>query len=264
MGLIVTSIGAVLTTLIGVLVGSALSSRSQQRQWSRDRQADACAQILRESSNVLIEFAVLSGQQIEEAPDGSPVPTRMDWRPWNEALAMISLVADYDIVEAAQAIDAEFWPIHVQIKRGWIRDRDWPRSRNPIDARRQDFVNIARKHFAASGPPLRRLTGRPAADDPFWKFRRSDFSLDSTDRIERASPESDQYGPLGARYNRHRQRWTQQTLKDGRSQVGHAAALAVGAATWLRDEEANASAPSRAGRFLAAQRRSTSPPTAHQ
>ncbi len=189
MGLIVTSIGAVLTTLIGVLVGSGLSSRSQQRQWSRDRQADACAQILRESSNVLIEFAVLSGQQIEVAPDGSPVPTVMDWRPWNEALAMISLVANYDIVEAAQAIDAELWPVHIQIKRGWTGDGDWPRLRNPIEARRQDFVNIARKHFAASGPALRRLTGRPAADDPFWNLRRSDFSLDSTDRIEQASPD---------------------------------------------------------------------------
>ncbi len=33
-----------------------------------------------------------------------------------------------------------------------------------------------------------------------------------------------------------------QTLTDGRSQVRHAAALAVGTVTWLRDEEANASA----------------------
>ena len=39
MTVIITTIGAVLTTLVGVLVGSVLSSRSQQRQWSRDRQA---------------------------------------------------------------------------------------------------------------------------------------------------------------------------------------------------------------------------------
>ena len=101
-----------LTTLVGVLVGSVLSSRSQQRQWLRDRQAEACAQVLRESSGVMIELGKLNGLVIEAAPEGSRVPATMDWRPWNEALAMISLVADDDMVEAAQAIDAEFWPIH--------------------------------------------------------------------------------------------------------------------------------------------------------
>ena len=42
--LIITTIGAVLTTLLGVCAGSVLSNRTQQRQWTRDRQADACAQ----------------------------------------------------------------------------------------------------------------------------------------------------------------------------------------------------------------------------
>jgi len=71
MALILTTVGAVLTTLLGVLVGSAVSNRSQIRQWSRDRQADACAQVLRESSNVMIELADLNGQRVEPAPDGS-------------------------------------------------------------------------------------------------------------------------------------------------------------------------------------------------
>ena len=180
MALIVTSIGAVLTTLVGVLVGSALSSRSQQRQWSRDRQADACAQVLRESSNVMIELAILNGQAITPAPEGGWVPATMDWRPWNGALAMICLVANHDMVEAAQAIDAEFWPIHAQVKRGWTNDGDWPKLRDKVESRCENFVNVARRHFAASGPPLRRLTARPAADDPFWKFRRSDFTLDQS------------------------------------------------------------------------------------
>ena len=41
MGLFFTAFGAVLTTLLGILVGSVLSNRSQTRHWSRDRQADA-------------------------------------------------------------------------------------------------------------------------------------------------------------------------------------------------------------------------------
>lgn len=171
----VTSIGAVLTTLLGVLAGSILSSRSQQRQWSRDRQADACTQILRESSNVLIDLAGLTWHLPDPAPDGLRVPTPLDWKAWNDALAMISLVGDHRIVEAALAIDAQIWPVHQQIKRGWTAEGGWPRLREPIDACRQDFVNIARKHLAPSGPMLRRLTGRPSADDPFWQFRRSDF-----------------------------------------------------------------------------------------
>jgi hypothetical protein len=178
MGWVVTSIGAVLTTLVGILVGSILGNRSQQRQWSRDRQADACAQVLRESSNVMIELGKQSSKRIEAAPDRISVPSQIDWRPWNEALAMVALLANHDIVEAAIAIDAEFWPAHVQIKRGWTSDGDWPKLRSHIETRREDFVNVARKYFAASGPRLSRLTGKPSADDAFWEFRRSYYSPD--------------------------------------------------------------------------------------
>jgi hypothetical protein len=114
----VTTVGAVLATLLGVLVGSILSSRSQSEQWSRDRQADACAQVLRESANLLIEFAKLVWQQPAPAADGANVPTPMDWRPWNGALAMIDLVADQPIVEAARVIDEQVWLVHQQVKRG--------------------------------------------------------------------------------------------------------------------------------------------------
>lgn len=33
------------------------------------------------------------------------MPTTIDWRPWNEALNMVNLVADKDIAEAAVALD---------------------------------------------------------------------------------------------------------------------------------------------------------------
>jgi hypothetical protein len=181
MNLIVTTIGAVSTTLLGVLVGSLLSSRSQQRQWSRDRQADACAEVLRESSNVLIEFNRLTRQPVEPAPDGANVPTPMDWKPWNEALAMLVLVAEHDVVEAAQAIDERMWPVHQQIKRGWIPAGGWVKLREAIEESRENFVSVARKRLAPPGPPLERLTGRPAPDDPFWEFRRSYFLPDNQD-----------------------------------------------------------------------------------
>src|SRR4051794_24019272 len=103
--LIITTVGAALTTLLGVLVGGAITSRSQQRHWSRDRQTEACAQVLRESSNVLIQLAAANGRLVNQAPEQleRPVPglpTLLDWRPWNEALAMASLIADHELVEA--------------------------------------------------------------------------------------------------------------------------------------------------------------------
>jgi hypothetical protein len=173
---IVTIAGAALTTLLGVLVGAVLSNRSQRRQWSRDRKADACAQVLRESSNMLIELAdmlikMVGSDHQRAIPTAGQldVPTSLDWKPWNEALAMISLVADHDIVDAALAIDAEFWPVHLKIKRGLAGEEDWRDLRDPIEAKRKDFVNVARQHLAPPGPLLRRLTARPAAGDPIWK-----------------------------------------------------------------------------------------------
>jgi hypothetical protein len=174
--LIITTAGAALTTLLGVLVGGAITSRSQQRHWSRDRQTEACAQVLRESSNVLIQLAAANGHLVNPAPEQLKhplpgLPTLLDWRPWNEALAMASLVADHELVEAALAIDAEIWPIHLKIKAGAVADGDWFALRDKIEDRRRDFANVARHRLASAGPTLTRLTGRPNPEDPIWQLR---------------------------------------------------------------------------------------------
>ena len=176
--LILTLLGAVVTTLLGVLVGSVATSRSQRRHWSRDRQMEACAQVLRESSNVLIELAAVNGRQVNPSSQQRErplpgLPTQIDWRPWNEALAVINLVGDHNVVVAAHAIDAEVWPIHLQIKAGMLGGGEWFTLRDKIDARRREFVNVARQQLAATGPPLLRLTGRPTPDDPIWDLHRT-------------------------------------------------------------------------------------------
>src|ERR1035438_9252711 len=71
---------------------------------------------------------------------------------------MVNLVADHEITEAAQAIDAEVWPVHLQIRNGMTADGDWYALRDKVEARRRDFVNIARKRLSSAGPPLRRRT----------------------------------------------------------------------------------------------------------
>ncbi|GAA4317619.1 hypothetical protein GCM10023178_28350 [Actinomadura luteofluorescens] len=91
-------------------------------------------------------------------------------------MGTVVLTADYEIVKAAQEIDAAFWPVGLQIARGWTADGEWFELRAGIEAKRQDFVNVARTRLAPAGPPLRRLTGRPSDDDCIWELRRSYFS----------------------------------------------------------------------------------------
>ncbi|TDD27266.1 hypothetical protein E1287_34890 [Actinomadura sp. KC06] len=85
----------------------------------------------------------------------------------------VALIADHEVVvAAAQEIDAAFWPVGLQVARGWTSDADWFTLREGIEVKRREFVNIARKHLTAPGPPLARLTGRPSSDDQIWKLRR--------------------------------------------------------------------------------------------
>lgn len=105
---IVTPLGAVLATVVGVWVGSFLGSRSQQQWWwSRDRQADACAQVLRESSNLVTALERLYIERRSPADEGVLLPHGIDIVAWNDALSMVGLVADHDVVEAARAIDSQ-------------------------------------------------------------------------------------------------------------------------------------------------------------
>ncbi|MFD0535463.1 hypothetical protein ACFQY7_18640 [Actinomadura luteofluorescens] len=78
MSLYITTVGTAITTLLGVFVGGAITHRSQQQRWSRDRQAEACALILRESSSVLIELGKLDARDLPVLDDGVRVPTPID------------------------------------------------------------------------------------------------------------------------------------------------------------------------------------------
>lgn len=62
--LVITTVGAIATTLLGVIVGGRVSSRAQIRYWTRDREMEACALLLRESSNILIELAAMNGPRV--------------------------------------------------------------------------------------------------------------------------------------------------------------------------------------------------------
>lgn len=165
LGLLVTTGSAVLTTLLGVVAGSYVSSRTQRVQRSWDRQTDACAQVLRESAAILVALARVA----KEAARSPGAVSDVDWRPWNDALAMVSLVADHDVAEAAHAIDEQIWRAHLTLARGPSTAERWFALRDEVEGRRRLFTVIARRRLAVPGPVPHRLHGRPDTNDPVWE-----------------------------------------------------------------------------------------------
>lgn len=143
--------------LIGVAPGGFLTARVQKRQWARGQQIEACATIVVESTRVQLR---LRGQW----KNGG----RVDWVPWNEALAKVSLVGDRAVVDAAGEVAAVFWRHSDRIDRGEITDEAaWFQATEPMEAARPAFVNAAKRHVLGSGDRLDRLPiRRPAGYMP--------------------------------------------------------------------------------------------------
>jgi hypothetical protein len=168
---IATTGGAVATTLLGVVAGSVVSSRAQRTQRSWERQTDACAQVLRESAAILIALSQLA-REARGQPTGEPAGAvaTIDWRPWNDALAMVSLVADHEIAHAAHAIDDQIWRSHIALVREVSTQQHWFELRDLVEERRRSFTEVARRRLAVPGPVPRRLHGRPGPHDPVWSL----------------------------------------------------------------------------------------------
>lgn len=149
---VVSTVGGVLAALAGVLAGGVVSNRSQTRQWLRAEQVRACADVLRESTKVLLELERASRKQRKQD---------VDWGPWNEALATISIVADRSIVNAAVRIDECFWPSSGKVDSLTVSDAEWFAIRDQIESRRLEFINISRRVLGRHGSPLQQILGRP-------------------------------------------------------------------------------------------------------
>ena len=154
---IVSTAGVIVAGLGGVAAGAVLTGRSQTRQWFRDEQVRACADILRESTRILLEYEVASRKHRKQ---------QVDWVPWNEALAVISIVGGQNIVDAAVRIDASFWPTSSRIDSLDVGDDEWLALRDHIESLRLDFINTSRMVLGRSGEPLQQILGRPAD----WKW----------------------------------------------------------------------------------------------
>ncbi|GAB3908816.1 hypothetical protein GCM10027612_83630 [Microbispora bryophytorum subsp. camponoti] len=140
-----------MASLLGVFLGSLLTRRAHNQQWSRDRQIDACTMIVQASNRT--QFALNGLWQEKDDPD---------WIPWNEALATLTLVGHPDIVRAALSIDETFWLTKQSIAAGEVHSADaWARAREAIEAARLDFINVARLRLVGGAEPLSQFVARP-------------------------------------------------------------------------------------------------------
>jgi hypothetical protein len=88
--------GAVVT-LLGVVTGGVVSSRSQRRQWNRDKQVEACTTGIREAAPMQLELLRLRRGRHD-----------IEWTAWNQAMAVLWLVGSPRLVAQAYRMDRLF------------------------------------------------------------------------------------------------------------------------------------------------------------
>jgi hypothetical protein len=147
-----SSAAGALITLIGVFVGAALTRRTQERQWSRDRRVEACTEVIVQATR--IQRALWRRWEYGE---------EIDWGGWNEALAALWLLGDSELVAAAARIDETFFCQTRRVKQGEIADlQTWRPARGLMEAARLNFINVARKQVLGLNAPMtKNLPDRP-------------------------------------------------------------------------------------------------------
>lgn len=147
MTVVISSAGGVIVTLLGAVTGGAIASRSQQRHWTRDKQLDACAVVVSESTRAQLAMRRLwrHGEKV-------------DWTVWNQALAMVSLVGTPATIARARGMDEAFWRCTEQIKElGSFDERHWEEILDDLESTRLEFINEARQQVVRVGSSLDQL-----------------------------------------------------------------------------------------------------------
>jgi len=155
---IVSTAGGVVTTLLGVVVGGVLGRRSQERHWLKDTKASAYRALLREYTRA--EF------DVRRAYLGLLDATEVDWARWGAAVTELSLVADDDVVAAAQGISDILVQMDRYVHSGQRDEQEWrPLQHTLVDAQ-MGFVNAARRSLSRAQPALTIRVGGPLITGP--------------------------------------------------------------------------------------------------
>jgi len=157
LGIVLSTFGGAAVTLLGVIVGGFVTRRSEQRQWARDRQIDACATVVQESTRM--QLALLERWKRRQRPD---------WTVWNQALAMLWLVGTHEVIAEAKAMDRLFWLSSIRIKGGQMSEDAWAADRDEMEAARLRFINAARRAIVTRSAVLSDV---PVARPPLSEVR---------------------------------------------------------------------------------------------
>jgi hypothetical protein len=153
---VVSATGAVLATVVGVLVGGFVGYRNQDRHWLKNTQAAAYAAVLREYTR--IEFELRSAYYRDEPPS-------VDWAPWSAALASLSLVASPEVADTTHRFSSamrEFDQFVLGGKR--VEDAELQRISSLLAEAQMAFVNAARRSLNRTQQPLTPQLGGPPTD----------------------------------------------------------------------------------------------------
>jgi hypothetical protein len=155
-GVVVSTVGGVMATVVGVLVGGFVGYRSQDRHWLKNTQAAAYAVVLREYTR--IEFQLRSAYYRDERPV-------VDWAPWGAALASLSLVASPQVADTTHRFSTamrEFEQFVLGGKRA--EEAELHRVSAVLAEAQMAFVNAARRSLDRSQQPLTPQLGGPPTD----------------------------------------------------------------------------------------------------
>jgi len=145
--LVVSSAAGALVTLLGAITGGVIASRSQRRHWIRDKQVDACAAIVAESTSAELAMRRLWRRQ-----------EKVDWKPWNQALALVSLVGAPEAIAAAEKMDATFWRSTLRMRDiGEFDENSWSEIVQELRSARMTFINVTRSDILGGRYALERL-----------------------------------------------------------------------------------------------------------
>ena len=142
-----------------------MAGRSQRRHWLRDKQIEACANLVRESTAMQIALRNLWSRQ-----------ESTEWTAWNQALAMVWLIGTSAVRNEAKRMDRIFWLCNECIKRGKSFDETiWAEIRDEMEFARRDLINAARRETVTSRDLVDDVpVGRPSLSEVANLFGSSD------------------------------------------------------------------------------------------
>ena len=150
---------------MGVVVGALLGRRSQDRHWLKGTKASAYRALLREYTRA--EF------DVRRAYLGTLPATEVDWARWGAAVTELSLVADDEVVTAAQAISDILVQMDQYVHSGQHDEDQWQPLQHALVEAQMGFVNSARRSVSRSQPALTIRIGGPL-------IRERDLSADAS------------------------------------------------------------------------------------